>query len=350
MLWALVMAGGLGNRLWPLSNPKIPKPFLKLIPGKKSLFEETITRLSPLVPKDRVWVIGNQKHLNLIRAFARGVRVNQMIGEPVPRNTAPAVAFCASQIARMDPDAYLLVLPADHWIYPTGKFQKAVREAFRYSKKSRSFSIFGVRPTFPSTSYGYLRSGKKISGSVYQLKQFVEKPAPGRARSFLRTGKYDWHAGIFLAPVRTIIESLERFHPVLMRRVRDLQIRNNRIGPSRIFQSLPNLSFDYAVLEKLKRAFLIHCDFDWCDVGTWSALERLWPKDHGHNAVTGEVFSLSARNNIAYTKDKPVFLFGINDLVVINASEALFVTKRGDAEGMRKAVRVFSERKRGKSK
>lgn len=350
MLWALVMVGGLGNRLWPLSNPKVPKPFLRLIPRKKSLFEETLARLPPLIPKNRIWVIGNQKHLRIIRAFAHGIPANRIIGEPEPRNTAPAVAFCASEIAKLDPEAHLLVLPADHWIHPTGKFRKAVREAFRYSQKSRSFSVFGIRPAFPSTSYGYLRSGKKVSGSIYQLKQFVEKPAAGRAHRFLRTGKFDWHAGIFLAPVRIIIKSLERFHPVLMRHIRNLRVQNNCIGPSRVFRSLPNVSFDYAVLEKLKKAFLVHCDFDWCDVGTWSALERLWPKDHGHNAVTGEVFSLSARNNIVYTKDKPVFLFGINDLVVINASDALFVTKRGDAEGMRQIVRTFSERKRGKSK
>lgn len=346
MLWALVMAGGRGTRLWPLANQKSPKPFLNVIPGKKNLFEETILRVSTIVGKNRIWVIGNQEHLSLLRRYAKGIPSRQIIGEPLARNTAPTIAFCASQISKLDPDAHLLVLPADHWIHPKEQFHKAVQEALRVSCKSRLFSIFGIRPTAPSTSYGYLRAGRKISGSVYQLNRFVEKPNAGRARSFLRAGNYDWHAGIFIAPVKTLTKSLERFAPVLMRCVRKLRIKNGVIGPSGVFKSLPDISIDYAVLEKLKKAFLIRCRYNWCDVGTWGTLGRLWPKDGEENSIMGPVFSLRAGKNIVYTKDKPVFLFGVNDLVVINAPDAFFVTKKGVDEYVREAARAFGKRNR----
>lgn len=347
MLWALVMAGGRGTRLWPLSRRARPKPLLKLVPGQATLLEETIRRIRPHVPAHRIWVIGNHEHLSGLRRCASQIPRSQIIGEPVSRNTAATVGLAASFISKRDPHALLLTLPADHWIASHKGFQKAVETAARISKRTGSFSIFGVPPRFPSPSYGYLRAGRNISRSVYELRQFVEKPSAKRARSFLRRGRFFWHAGIFLAPAKAILSSLKRFAPSISDRLMRIRVRHGEVIPPKEFRALPNVSFDYAVLEKLEKAYLIACDFDWCDVGTWKAFETLWPKDRFQNAVVGSCFALNSRRNIIYSKNKMVCLQGVKDLVVIDTLDALLVGAKDSAEEMRNVVVHLSQSKKG---
>ena len=277
-LWALVMAGGHGKRLWPLSTPKKPKPFLKLIPGKKTLLEETLLRLKSVIPAKQIFLIGNQDRLALLRQFGSPVPKEQIIGEPVLKNTAATVVLAASRIAKKDPEALLLVLPADHWIGNVSRFQSAVKKAAHASRVRGQFSVFGIKATSPSSSYGYLKAGRKVSDSIYHLDQFVEKPPAERAERFLKTGKYFWHAGIFLAPVSEILNSAKRFQPVLYRLINKMDVRNGKIFPSRLFSKLPQISFDYAVLERLKNADMVYSDCDWSDVGSWESLADLWAK------------------------------------------------------------------------
>jgi mannose-1-phosphate guanylyltransferase len=269
------MAGGHGTRLWPLSTPKKPKPFLNLIPGTKTLLEETLIRLKPIIPPNRIFLIGNQEHLNLLRKFSSTIPKKQIVGEPVLRNTAATVTLAASLVMKKDPEALLLVLPADHWIGNPARFRNAVKKAVRSCVRG-TFCVFGVKATCPSPSYGYLKLGKRISNSVYQLSQFVEKPSVKRASRFLKEGRYFWHAGIFLAQVKMILESVKRFKPILIRQIKKMSIRNGKIHPSKLFSKLPNISFDYAVLERLKDARIVYSDCDWSDVGTWETLADLW--------------------------------------------------------------------------
>ena len=282
------MAGGHGTRLWPLSTPKVPKPFLKLIPGKKTLLEETLLRLKSMVPVSRIFLIGNQEHLTLLRKFGSRIPKNQIIGEPVLRNTAATVALAAALVSQKDPKALLLVLPADHWMGKPTRFQSAVKRAARFSNAHQQFSIFGVKATFPSPSYGYLKAGRRISRfsrSIYHLDQFVEKPSVEKAKRFLKSGKYFWHAGIFLAPASVILDSAKRFKPALFRLISKMSIRNGKIIPRAVFSKLPQISFDYAVLERLRHASMIYSDCDWSDVGTWETLADLWSKSSHFNST-----------------------------------------------------------------
>ena len=338
MLWALVMAGGMGTRLWPLSRRKLPKPFLKLIPGRATLLEETVRRLSPTIKPERIFVIGNEDHLGSLRKFSPGVPKNQVMGEPVSRNTAATVALGASLILKRDSQALILILPADHWISDKKKFQKAVRSAATVSSKTKLFSIFGVPPTFPSTSYGYIRFGKKISGSVFELKQFIEKPSLSRAKTFLRSARFFWHAGIFLAPAQTILDSVLTCSPFLSFQVAKLKTQNGKIVPPKVFQTLPSISFDYAVLERLKKAHLVKGSFDWCDVGTWKSFEQLWPQDEFGNSVVGSCLALNSYGNVVYSKGKLLCLQGVKDLVAIETPDALLISRKDSAEEMRKVV------------
>ena len=347
MLWALVMAGGWGTRLWPLSRREAPKPLLKLIPGRATLLEETLKRLPPQIPASRIWIIGNQEHLRGLRRCAPQIPRAQIIGEPVSRNTAATVALGASLISKRDPDAVILILPADHWIPGKNKFHKSVQQAARISGRTGAFSVFGVTPRFPSSSYGYIRSGRKISGSVYELKGFVEKPSVARARGFLRSGRFFWHAGIFLAPAKTILNSIQKCAPAFSRKLLRMRIQNGRVVPSEAFRSLPSISFDYAVLEKLKKAYAIRCDFDFCDVGTWKTFDGLWPRDKFGNSVVGTHSAVNASGNIVYSKDKMICLQGVDDLVVIDTPDAILVSRKDSpAEEMRKVAAAFSKKKK----
>lgn len=336
----------MGTRLWPLSRKKRPKPFLKLVPGRQSLLQETIRRLNPILPSSRIWVIGNQEHLASLKKFSRGVPRTQIIGEPVSRNTLATVGLGASLISRRDPNAFILVLPADHWINDKRNFQRAVKTAVRVSTRTKAFSIFGVRPTFPSSSYGYLKAGKKIARSVYHLDQFIEKPTAACARGFLRTRKFFWHAGIFLAPAKTFLRSMIQYTPQVAFRLSKMSVRQGKVIPPKEFYALPNISIDYAILEQLKNAHLIQCDFDWCDVGTWKSFESLWPRDQFENSMAGSCFALNSRRNIVYSEKKLVCLQGVKDLVVIDTPDALLVSGKDSGEEMRKVVFHLSRKKK----
>ena len=338
MLWALIMAGGQGTRLWPLSRKKLPKPLLKLVPGSSTLLEETIKRIDSLASKNHIWVIGNEEHLKGLKRFARFVPSSQIIGEPAPRNTLATVALGAWLISKRDPRALILVLPADHWIGNSAAFARTVKIAAQIAKRTSSFSIFGVKPHFPSTSYGYLRAGKKVSSSVYELKQFVEKPSGERAEAFFKTGKFFWHAGIFLAPAEVILNSVKRYLPAVSRVLSKISIRNGKIIPPKSFKALPNISFDYAVLERLKNAYLVSCNFEWCDLGTWNSFEGVWPTDAFKNSVLGSHLALDSKGNTVYSKDKIVCLYGVHNLAVIDTPDALLVSAKDSAEGVREVV------------
>ncbi len=337
MLWALVMAGGRGTRLWPLANSNTPKPLLRLHPDQETLLEETLKRVFSVVPPERVFIFTNAKDCSKIVRSASGVPKSQIIGEPVSRNTAPTIAIAASIISQRDPKATLLILPADHFIEPVSEFAGTVKRAVRLSLQQASFVIFGAKPTFPSTSYGYLQPGKKLGGFCYELKRFVEKPCCQKAIKLMKQGCL-WHAGIFLAPVKVILESFERFHPQILTIAARIEVRAGKLGPEDTFRAFPDISIDYAVLEKLKHACLVESSFKWCDVGTWKSFETLWPRDKAGNAIWGTCATFDSKGNVVYSKDKPVCLFGVDDLVVVDTPHALLVTKKDCAEMVRKAA------------
>ena len=256
MLWALVMAGGRGTRLKPLTL-KTPKPLLKLFRGEQSLLSETLKRIAPLVPSSRTLVIGNQEFIRALRKVARRVPRSQVIAEPVSRNTAATVGLGAAHILKWDSDARVLVLPADHRIRNKRKFQIAVKQAETLAMRTNGFSILGIRPTSASSFYGYIEMGKRISDSAFRLKRFVEKPNERRARRFVRSHRFLWHAGIFLAPAKTILRSIEHYQPRLASRLRTIYVKGGAVRPQAAFKKLPDISIDYAVLERVKSASLV---------------------------------------------------------------------------------------------
>ncbi len=342
-LWALVMAGGSGKRLWPLSTQAEAKPFLKLIPGKGTLLEETLKRISGVIPTEKIWVIGSESHLPKLRELAPQVPAAQILGEPYSKNTAATVGLAAKLIAQVDPEGLLLVLPADQQIRHPKRFHAAIRIASEVSRKQNGFSIFGIEPEFPSSSYGYLELGKPLSRFTFGLKRFVEKPTPSRARGFLRSGRFLWHAGIFVAPVEKILESLKQNEPHMFKNISKLQITGGCVRPKNQFARIPSKSIDYAVLERLKHAFAIRCKFGWNDVGTWDSLAEFWGWDSARNASFGRLHVRGAKGNLVCVPKKRVCLNEVDDLVIVDTQDTLFISRRGNSEKLRSVVEHFTQ-------
>jgi mannose-1-phosphate guanylyltransferase len=343
MLWALVMAGGAGKRLWPLSTKKKSKPFLKLIPGQKTLLEETLKRIKPVIGLKQTWVIGDEENLSELRQLARDVPRSQVLGEPCSRNTAPTVGLCAKLIYQIDPKGILLTLPADHEIREYQKFRTTLRLAVGLAEKHQTFAVFGVQPDFPSTSYGYLELGPKIDRFTHRLTRFCEKPKLKRARHFYKSKRFLWHAGIFAAPVSNILGTLEHDEPRLYRRLKTLLVGHGKIRPTKRFAKLPNRSFDVAVLERLKNALAIKCPFSWSDIGSWDSLSQFWVQDPANNASLGDLKTRGSKGNLVCAPKKKVCLNNVDDLVIVDSGDTLFITKKGDSEKLRSAVKQFSD-------
>lgn len=344
------MTGGSGTRLWPLSNSEKPKPFHAFIPGKKTLLQETVARLQPLIPASQIIVIGSEKHIPLLRKQLQHVPSNQIIGEPVAKNTAATVALAAKIVHEKDPNGLLLVLPADHWISTKEQFNQSIAKALSALKLKQTFVVFGIKPTFPSISYGYIHCGKKIASNVFQLKQFVEKPNQEKALKFIKSKEYLWHAGIFLAPAQLILDSFSKFQPKILAMVNRLSVEKSKIKPAALFKKLPSISIDYAVLEHVCDAAVVSCEFNWCDVGSWKSFEAIWPKDHDQNAFHGNVFSKDSGANIIYSPKKQTVLFGIKDLVIVDTDEVLLVAPKNASESMRDLVESWHKQKMRKKK
>ncbi|MBL8858780.1 MAG: mannose-1-phosphate guanylyltransferase [Planctomycetes bacterium] len=340
-LYAVILAGGSGTRFWPASRKKQPKQFLA-VGGKRSLIAETAARLGKLVPPERRLVIAGEEHVTLVRKALRNLPPENILAEPIGRNTAPCVAWAALEIERRSPGAVHAIFPADHVIGPAARFRKTLQAAAEEARTSGALVTFGIRPTFPATGYGYIEQknavGKHGSLTVYAVERFVEKPDRARAEQFLSAGRFLWNSGIFVWTTTAILTEMRRSVPDLMRAMES--VRDNA-GIVRIYPTLPSVSVDVAVLEKALSVRVIPADFTWSDVGAWPALPETLPLDDHGNCVAGGATLLAeeARNCVAYGKrGELIALLGVEDMIVVRAGNALLVCKKDRAQDVKKIV------------
>ncbi|MBU5686575.1 mannose-1-phosphate guanylyltransferase/mannose-6-phosphate isomerase, partial [Citrobacter sp. S44_ASV_140] len=357
MLLPVIMAGGTGSRLWPMSRELYPKQFLRLY-GQRSMLQETVLRLDDVDAREPV-VICNQEHRFLVAEQLRQINKlsHNIILEPVGRNTAPAIALAALSAIENGDDPILLVLAADHIINNKSAFHQAVKSAFKFAMQGRLVT-FGIVPTGAETGYGYIHRGQEeVLGEniAYQVSRFVEKPNKETAESYLASGEYYWNSGMFMFRAKKYLEELEKFRPDILESckaaIRGCKDSDEFIKIDRdLFIACPDESVDYAVMEKTTDAVVVGLDADWSDVGSWSALWEVSPKDKKGNVLTGDTFMHNANNCYINTDEKLVAAIGVDNLVIINTKDAVLVVDKDQVQDVKKVVEYLKANHRSEYK
>lgn len=351
--YALILAGGRGTRFWPRSRSRRAKQVLEII-GQGTLIQQTVKRLEPAVPRERIWILTNALLREEIIRQLPGVPREQVLAEPAGRNTAPAIGLAAQVLLHQDPDAVLGVFPADHYIARPAAFLRLVRAAYRTAAQG-GMALIGIQPRWPETGYGYVEfpKGKLEPGSLkpVPVARFREKPDAATAQRFVKAGNYCWNAGMFFWRADVYLRALEAHLPrtaALLRQLPPLRSRSFRRVLEEIFPQCDNISVDYAVLEKVQGvAGFAAADIGWNDVGSWNAVYELLPRDAGGNAVRGDaLFLRSAGNLVDAPKGKLVALAGVQDLIVVDSPDALLVCPREMAQEVSAVVKLLEARKR----
>lgn len=346
MLHAVIMAGGSGTRFWPESRRARPKQFLALS-GERSLLQETADRCRPLIATDQMWVVTNAAYVGQTRAQLPELPPEQILAEPCARNTAPCIGLAAAAVLRRDPDARLLVMPADHVITPAAVFRECVTVAEHVLTTHPGASVlFGAHPTYPATGFGYIEQGPVVSdteGRVFEVPRFREKPSRELAESFLAAGNYLWNCGIFMWHAATVRRLLAEFQPAVERQLKRLdEATTHAEWTARLkaeFPQMPSISIDHGVLEQASEVYVLPASFGWDDVGSWQALARLRGSDAEGNTLDGVCAPVATRGSILRsTPEHLIATFGIDNLVVVHTPDATLVTRRDDENGLRQIV------------
>ncbi|KZC34052.1 MULTISPECIES: mannose-1-phosphate guanylyltransferase/mannose-6-phosphate isomerase [Rhodanobacter] len=344
MLIPLILSGGSGTRLWPVSRKNLPKQFLELA-GKGTLFQQTIARTRQLPGVAAPIVVASDDHRFLAadQLLEAGITDGTIVLEPLARNTAPAIALGALQALQRDADATLLVLPADHLIGNTAAFVEGVKQAMPLAAQGWLVT-FGIRPDRPETGFGYIRRAEAIDGHGFRVEQFVEKPDLATAGSYLAHGGYDWNSGMFLFKAACYLEELAAHAPAMLAAVREAHAKASadldfvRIDRD-AFAQVPDDSIDYAVMEKTRRAAVIPVSCAWSDIGSWSALWLTGDKDPDGNLREGDTMAVDTRNSLLRSHDHHLIAtVGVDDLIVVTTPDATLVAHRDAAQDVKKIV------------
>jgi len=344
--YALILAGGSGERFWPLSRRARPKQLLRLV-STKTLLEETLARLEGLVPPERTLILTNAEQEGAVRQLLSNFPKENIIAEPVKRDTAAAVALGTGWVAARDHAAIMVVLPADHVIANRAAFQQTLALAADAAEETGELVTIGIKPTWACPGYGYIEQGKPVrlrshpgNQSVHRVVRFREKPNPDLAESFLRKGNFRWNAGMFVWSVPTVLREFNRHAPELADFISQLRAPQNFEKTLRErFYTLPRISFDYAIMEKADRVLVVEAGFDWDDVGSWTAVAGYFPKDKHGNAANRPITAVNSSNNIVFEQDgATVALLGVRDLIVVQTNDAVLVCHRHEAERIKELV------------
>jgi mannose-1-phosphate guanylyltransferase len=350
-MFAVIMAGGKGTRFWPRSREKMPKHLLD-ISSERTMIRETVDRIKPLVPAERTLIVTGKSHAaELIRQLPEIPPENILI-EPVGRNTAPCIGLAALHILRRVPDAIMLVLPSDHRIGDEATFLRIIQAAAGAASQGDALVTIGIQPTGPETGYGYIEQGDPLSAGgadeIYRVRSIREKPPREQAERFLAQGGFSWNSGMFVWKASTIIEAIGRFLPDLEQGL--LQIRE-ALGTDReeavvsaVYTGQKAVSIDYGVMEKAKNVLVVPGAFGWSDLGSWDALWEVSEKDENGNAVRGEFIGVDAANSLIHGNGKLIALVGVKDLLVVETNDALLICRRGRSQDVRKIVEILEKK------
>ncbi|MEC9635228.1 mannose-1-phosphate guanylyltransferase/mannose-6-phosphate isomerase [Escherichia marmotae] len=350
MIIPIIMAGGSGTRLWPLSRSLFPKQFLDLF-SKDSLIQGTLNRLNDKDYGTPI-VITNNEYRFLVKEQIKKTKYpdSRIILEPVARNTAPAIAVSAFISIKNGDDPLLLVMPSDHIIKNEKQFSENIKKAREYAEKGYLVT-FGIKPTSPETGYGYIKASGSVGEGIYGIERFVEKPSLNKAVEYISDGNYSWNSGIFLFKASTLLQELNAFRPEIYESC--LKSVNNaitdlgflRIDPTS-FANCPSDSIDFAVMELTNKGVVVPVDIGWSDVGSWSALWEVSNKDDNNNVANGDIYLNETSNSYIYSKERFVACVGVDDIIVVDTSDALLVVSKNNVQKVKDVVNHLMQNNR----
>jgi mannose-1-phosphate guanylyltransferase len=353
-VYAVIMAGGVGTRFWPRSREKSPKQLLEIL-GKGTMIQNTVKRLEPLVGRQDTFVITNRVQRSLVTKQLPGVPDENILDEPIGRNTAPCIGLAALHLTRLDPDAVMVVMPADHTIQKISEFHRILGLAITTAGESGSLLTIGIQPTRPETGYGYIQiytdegpHNPYHDRGVLKVKTFAEKPNPATAERFLASGDFLWNSGMFVWRADAILREIERCLPDLSSELRKIE---RAIGTPQyqstvetVYGMIRGISIDYGVMEKSENVFVIPADLGWNDLGSWDEVFRISGRDSNGNSITGKVIQKETKNCYVFSPEKVVATIGVEDLIIVNTDDALLVCRVGQSQEV-KDVSDYLKRK-----
>lgn len=355
--FVIIMAGGSGERFWPVSRRRKPKQLIKIL-GKKSFLQETVARCRGVCPSENIFIITNSVQAPEVRKQLPKLPRANVVAEPCGRDTCAAVALGAALVSARSEKAVMAVLPADHVVAEPDKFKQILLDCFEVAKRESSMVTIGIAPTEPATGYGYIHAGAERKGlglesRFYKAKRFVEKPQLAKAQMYLKSGQYRWNAGMFVWSVSTIMDGLKAHVPALARsaaRWRKASV-DKKLTPvlERDYPKLTKISVDFALMEKATNVVVADGAFAWDDLGAWTALERHLPQDENGNCLVGRCLSIDSERNIIFDgrqKNKtPIGLVGVKDSIVVLTDDSVLFSAKSDAQGIKKLVSLLAEEK-----
>ncbi|WP_027718324.1 mannose-1-phosphate guanylyltransferase [Desulfovirgula thermocuniculi] len=343
-VFVVILAGGSGERFWPLSRKARPKQFLALV-GNRTMLQHTVDRLAGLVDSQRTFIITGRAYLELTKSQVPQVPEENIIAEPVSRNTAAAVGLAAELLTRQCPGDVMVVLPADHYIADVARFQAVLRAAIAAARDGQWAVTIGITPTRPETGYGYIRRGELhnvfMGVPAYRALRFTEKPNLKQAREFLATGEYLWNSGMFIWRIDLIRQLIAQFLPELHEGLRQLAgVHDGQLPAAMeaVYPQLPDISVDYGIMERAANVLVLPGDFGWDDVGSWPALEGYRENDGRGNVLEGRGVLMDTRNTLVYAPHKVVATLGVENLIIADAGDSLLVCHKERAQEIKRLL------------
>lgn len=332
---ALIMAGGRGERFWPKSRKSLPKQFLSLTDDGRTMIQLTVERIRPLIDLEDIYISTNRAYRGLVMEQLPGIPPENILCEPVGRNTAPCIGLGAVHIAKKYEDAVMMVLPSDHLIKYNQMFLNALKDGCSIAEKGKNLVTIGITPDYPETGYGYIKFlPQQADGNAYAVDRFVEKPDMETAKEYLESEEYLWNSGMFIWKVSTILDNMKSMlpdlHQGLLNIAEAIGTDKQEMVLEKVFPELESVSIDYGVMEKAENIFILPGVFGWDDVGSWLAVERIQKSNESGNVVTGNIITINSKNNIIQGGKKLIAAVGLENLIIVDTEDATLICDKGN--------------------
>jgi mannose-1-phosphate guanylyltransferase len=351
--YAIIMAGGVGARFWPYGSHKLPKQFLPIANSSDTMIQLTVKRIKEIIPMDRIFIVTNAQYAGQVKKQVPRIPVENIIGEPVGRNTAPCAGLAAIILRQFDEKAKMLLVPADHLIEQEDEFQDVINTGLSFIENHDSIVTLGINPTHPETGYGYIQyvddafltveSNVLKKTNIYKVKTFAEKPTLETAKHFLESGDFLWNSGMFISRADVVLNEIKRslpdLHHELLKVEKNIHTDKFRSALEKAYTNIKSISIDYGIMEKASNVYVIKSHFVWSDLGSWDEVFRIRSKDKNKNVISGESFFVKdSSNNLIMSPDGFVGVIGVEDLIVINTGDGLLICKRGRSQEVKDIV------------